>query len=414
MKITKAVRSKQPALISLWGNSSSGKTYSALRLARGMVGTEGKIGVIDTENRRSLFYSGSAGGEWHHLNLDPPFTPERYIEAFNLFEHAGGFDCIIIDSASHVWEGEGGVMDIAAKSGKKGLAQWGDPKKRLKRMVNTFLRSHCHVIFCMRAKMGKMQEGSGAQFNIISTGLEPIMEKGLIYEMFMSVCLGPDQKPVHDSHPARGFINPGIPAIKIPGELLHALPPGEHISEQTGDILRSWLAGTSHDVVEDAKRAANRGTASFRSWWRSLTKEKRDSLASHVADLKSLAGKADHNLANETASIESVNGAKLDGSTTALAEGFEDEASVQRESQSNQLPLTEAFDPPSKRELFDIAKDNGMLATAGADVQENRIVSTESGTYPDSDSNLLTRIGPKSSDSAWEAADNTHDESNPF
>ncbi|MBF0186198.1 MAG: ATP-binding protein, partial [Magnetococcales bacterium] len=42
----------------MWGGSSSGKTYSALRLARGLVGPQGKIGVIDTENRRALFYAG--------------------------------------------------------------------------------------------------------------------------------------------------------------------------------------------------------------------------------------------------------------------------------------------------------------------------------------------------------------------
>lgn len=43
----KAVRKGTPALISLWGVSGSGKTYSALTLARGLVGPEGTIGLIE-------------------------------------------------------------------------------------------------------------------------------------------------------------------------------------------------------------------------------------------------------------------------------------------------------------------------------------------------------------------------------
>lgn len=144
MIIKPAVRAFQPALIALWGGSSSGKTFSALRLARGLVGPHGKIGFVDTKNRRGLFYAGQAGGLWDHLDLQPPFTPERYIEAFRAFEHAGGYNSVIIDSASHVWEG--GVMKQADNNSSKGLSKWAKPKKSLKKMINVLLRSHCHVI----------------------------------------------------------------------------------------------------------------------------------------------------------------------------------------------------------------------------------------------------------------------------
>ena len=40
--------------VSLTGGTNSGKTFSALRLARGIAGPNGKIAVLDTEGGRTL------------------------------------------------------------------------------------------------------------------------------------------------------------------------------------------------------------------------------------------------------------------------------------------------------------------------------------------------------------------------
>src|SRR3954470_5435151 len=87
-QVVEAKREAVPALIALWGFSDSGKTYSALRLARGLVGDKGKIALIDTENRRAKFYAGMFGG-WLHLDLQPPFTPARYMAAHDAAIKAG-------------------------------------------------------------------------------------------------------------------------------------------------------------------------------------------------------------------------------------------------------------------------------------------------------------------------------------
>ena len=292
-EIKKAVRVQQPALIGIWGGSYTGKTYSALRLARGLVGPVGKIGVIDTENRRALFNAGKVGGEWDHIDFQPPFTPERYIEAFRAFEHAGGYGCIVIDSVSHVWEGEGGVLDQADANNAPGLAKWAKPKMAMKRMINTLLRSPCHVIFCMRAKMGVAQEGRGKDARIISTGLEPIMEKNLIYEMLVSILIGPDHKPLFNSFGDRYWVNPIIPAIKGPDDVLRVIKPGEYLTEQTGEALRAWLSGASRDVLDEAKRVAGRGTEAFRGWWVGLSKEDMKSITPNINELKAICHAAD-------------------------------------------------------------------------------------------------------------------------
>ena len=316
MIIKPAVRTFQPALIALWGGSSSGKTYSALRLARGLVGPHGKIGVIDTENRRGLFYADQVGGAWDHLDLQPPFTPERYTEAFRAFEYAGGYNCVIIDSASHVWEGEGGVMDQASNSKSRGLAKWAKPKQSLKKMVNVLLRSPCHVIFCMRSKMGVMQKGSGRDATIESSGLEPIMEKNLIYEMLVSICLGPNQMPMFRDHSEKHWVNRNIPAVKLPAALQHAVKPGEYISEATGEAIRVWLDGATREMLPEAKRVAARGLGSFRGWWPTLTKAEKDQLKTHVEELKEIAIKADEVIEVEQSSDSTDQG-------DALASGFE-------------------------------------------------------------------------------------------
>ncbi len=45
--------------LAITGPSASGKTTAALRHARGLIGTNGKIAVIDTENFSSLLYATS-------------------------------------------------------------------------------------------------------------------------------------------------------------------------------------------------------------------------------------------------------------------------------------------------------------------------------------------------------------------
>ncbi len=73
-----AVRDSVSLLIALAGASGSGKTYSALRLAKGMTDA-GKIAFIDTEARRGLHYAGQF--DFLHTDMRPPFRPDRFVEA---------------------------------------------------------------------------------------------------------------------------------------------------------------------------------------------------------------------------------------------------------------------------------------------------------------------------------------------
>lgn len=100
MDLHKAQRRAAKIKLALQGPSGSGKTMSSLLMASGMTNWS-KIAVIDTENHSADLYSHL--GEYNVLQLEKPFTPERYIKAIEVCEQAG-MEVIIIDSVSHEWE----------------------------------------------------------------------------------------------------------------------------------------------------------------------------------------------------------------------------------------------------------------------------------------------------------------------
>jgi ABC-type transport system involved in cytochrome c biogenesis ATPase subunit len=121
---------KAPA-IAIAGASGSGKTESAMRLARGWCNAFGpneKFAVIDTEEKRAL-YKKSRHQPWDWIDFQPPFTPERTWEALAAVK---GYRAVILDSTSHEYAGEGGLQEIADEELQR--LSGGDPKK-MERLV---------------------------------------------------------------------------------------------------------------------------------------------------------------------------------------------------------------------------------------------------------------------------------------
>lgn len=288
MRIERAVREKTFTLTSIAGPSGSGKTYSALLYARGLVGPEGKIGFIDTENKRSRFYADVAGG-FDVIDLDPPFTSARYIEAIKAFEKAG-YTAIIIDSISHEWEGTGGVLEqaeaIEQSSKRPGLHCWAKPKAGHKKLMNELLQTRAHLIFCCRVKEKVVQaKGANGKNEIVNEGFVVVQEKMFIYEMTVSLML------------AEGNHIPTI--LKCPGDLAHAFPDGKRITTNFGEAVRAWSdTGKDFDeAFETSKRAgmqaANGGMKSLSTWWGNLDKADQHRLANLKDTLKSVAEASD-------------------------------------------------------------------------------------------------------------------------
>ncbi|MEO3387359.1 AAA family ATPase [Mesorhizobium sp. CAU 1741] len=288
MKIERAIREKTFTLTSIAGPSGSGKTYSAILYARGLVGPGGKIGFIDTENKRSRFYADVAGG-FDVIDLDPPFTSHRYVEAIKAFE-AAGYTAIIIDSISHEWEGTGGVLEqaeaIEQKTSRAGLHCWQKPKAAHKKLMNELLQTRAHLIFCCRVKEKVAQvKGANGKTEIVNEGFVVVQEKSFIYEMTVSMMLA------EGTH---------IPTIqKCPGDLLSAFPEGRKVSPDVGGAVREWSdQGVAIDEeLEAAKRegvlAANNGMTSLLNWWSGLGGPRQTKLANLKDTLKSIAQASD-------------------------------------------------------------------------------------------------------------------------
>lgn len=178
----RAQRKKARLRLALDGPSGSGKTYSALLIAQGI---GGRIAMIDTERGSGELYSDLC--EYDACQLGKPYTPQKYIDAIAAAE-AAGYDIIIIDSLSHAWTGEGGVLDIhdrIAKSQARGnsFAAWREVTPQHNALVDAILSSRCHIIATMRTKTAyEVSHGIDGKSRVTKLGLAPVQRDGMEYE----------------------------------------------------------------------------------------------------------------------------------------------------------------------------------------------------------------------------------------
>ncbi len=182
-EIHRATKCRAKLRLGMSGPAGSGKTYSALLIAHGL---GGRIAMIDTEHGSGDLYADLLPEGYDVLQLTPPYTPARYIEAIQALEAAGA-NTIIVDSLSHAWSGEGGSLDrhgkIADRSGNSWQA-WRQVTPEHNALVEALLQSPCHVIATMRAKTEYVQEKderTGRQI-VRKIGLAPVMRDGIEYE----------------------------------------------------------------------------------------------------------------------------------------------------------------------------------------------------------------------------------------
>ncbi len=181
MQIRKAERKKAKLRLGIAAPSGAGKTYSALLLAFGL---GGKVGLIDTEHGSGDLYAHL--GDYDIISIDAPYTVQKYLQAISAFEEAG-YNTIIIDSLTHAWAGDGGLLDKQGKiadSGKaNGFAAWRSITPEHNALVEAMLRSPCHVIATMRAKQEYVLETNdkGKQMPK-KIGLAPVQRDGMEYE----------------------------------------------------------------------------------------------------------------------------------------------------------------------------------------------------------------------------------------
>ena len=224
MQFTKAVRKRAKLRLALTGPSGSGKTYGALMLAKGI---GGKIAVIDTEHGSASLYSHLV--DFDALELSPPYSPERYIEAIRAAEKAG-YDVIVVDSTTHEWSGSGGCLEINEKTAHAKFrgntwSAWNDTTPRHRAFIDAMLQANAHVIATGRSKTETSQVDDGSRKKVVKLGMKTEQRDGFEYEFTVVLDL------IHDGHYAT--------ASKDRTGLFNCDP--SPIDTKTGATLREWL-----------------------------------------------------------------------------------------------------------------------------------------------------------------------------
>jgi hypothetical protein len=248
MQLKKATRQKVHLRLNLSGPSGSGKTMSALRMAYGLCGNWEKIAVIDTENGSASLYSHL--GPFNVIDLAPPFSPERYIEAIDACTKAG-MEVVVIDSSSHEWSGEGGCLEeidrvskLPAHKGNKWSA-YSDVTPRHDRFVNKVLQCPAHVITCTRSKTETDMIEVDGKKKVVKLGMKDIQRDGWEYELTVSLNIDRD---THLAQPSKDRTN----LFEGKNPIL--------ITEATGELIKQWCE-TGSDPVVDAITAARAATS---------------------------------------------------------------------------------------------------------------------------------------------------------
>lgn len=264
MPFTKVTREKSKLRLALAGVSGAGKTLSALYIAYGITGDWSKVAIIDTEHGRAKFYANRSDlntGTFLYQEMLPPYSPEKYKKMVAEGAEAVGEDgVVIIDSFSHAWNNEGGVLDIKSeiekKTGKTSFTAWSDAGRYQNNLVNTILSVNCHTIVTMRVKMEyAMEANERGKMQPVKIGLAPVQRDDTEYEFDIVLNINRD----HTAFPSKdttfldnwsGVIKPEL-GVSLREWLDDGVDPerceacGNRISPVGGKTIADIVVGTS-------------------------------------------------------------------------------------------------------------------------------------------------------------------------
>ena len=229
IQLKKATRKQVKLRLNISAPSGAGKTYSALRMAKGLVNDWEKVAVIDTENGSASLYSHL--GEFNTIDLTPPFTPEKYIEAINTCVDAG-MEAIIIDSSTHEWACLIEENELLAQSKFRGntWSAWSQTTPRHDKFINAVLHCPVHVITCTRSKMETVM---GDDKKVKKVGMKDVQREGWEYELTISLNID------RDTH------------LAIPSKDRTNLFEGKNpflITEETGQQIANWCNSGESEI----------------------------------------------------------------------------------------------------------------------------------------------------------------------
>ena len=181
MAFRKATKSQKKLRLALSGASGSGKTYSALGIAMGLLEPGQRIAVIDTERGSSELYADRFDFDVCELAT---FAPDDYLRALQEAEAAGA-GVIIVDSLSHAWSATGGILEIVDQAGKSGghFSGWKTATPIQNKFIDRLFRSPAHLICTMRSETEWVVEPNDkGKMTPRKVGTKPVQKNQIDYE----------------------------------------------------------------------------------------------------------------------------------------------------------------------------------------------------------------------------------------
>lgn len=241
----KAVKGKKPLRLVIGGASGSGKTYTSLEFAKYLATLTGKrTAALDTEHGRLSLYADKFDVDV--FELDPPFDPSFLIEAIHSAEKAG-YGQLIVDSATHFWNGSGGLLEMVnliAKtqfSGNSYMA-WSKATPIQNAVIDTLIRSDMHIIFTTRAKQEYAEVEANGKKRYEKLGLGMIQREGFEYDFDFAIMMDADNG---------GLVTKGM--ANVPPQTYFKHPDEEAITNIMDAIQKDSVELLSKGAIEGFK-----------------------------------------------------------------------------------------------------------------------------------------------------------------
>lgn len=264
-----AMTGQAPIITMIAGGTNTGKSWSSLLLARGMVGPTGKIAAVDTEGGRL-----SSLARYHKFDMaimEPPFTFHRFTEYAETAE-ADNYGAILFDSASMMHLGPGGYVDwhereikrlCKGDDGKRDAVKWAarrEPSMARQAMLYALLARRIPIIFSCRAR--ELTENKGGK--VVQIGWQPTIHRELIYDVTLSFTLRPEY--------GKGIIR-HQPPFKLERDHEDIFRDGDLITTEHGERLMAVMRGgpdnspTYFAIRSDGKRIPFGSLDGWMRWW---------------------------------------------------------------------------------------------------------------------------------------------------
>lgn len=255
-KFKKATKFESKLRMAINGPSGSGKTFTSLTIASVLADYDGRIALVDTEHGSASKYASEFN--FDVLELEPPFHPDRFIEAINDAQKEG-YAVLVIDSLSHAWMGSGGLLEVVDQIGKKykgnSYAAWGEGTPIQNRLIDTIIRCNMHLIVTMRSKEDYvLVERNGKQVPQ-KIGMSPVQRNDMSYEYDVVMDMDIDNT---------GIISK-TRCSALTGKIF--TKPGNEVAT----ILSEWLKGepikTDGQVTEKRQLIVELGKQAYNGEW---------------------------------------------------------------------------------------------------------------------------------------------------